>query len=306
MKAVGKDPEFRYVISLAEKLSKERRPVVMVGETGTGKSFLAKFIHEKGNFSKEPFIEWHAGNVPESLIESEILGVDRGVATGVLSRIGVLEAVQGGTLCVSGLEEIPTHSQALFLRLLESGEFEKIGGQKHIRFQGRIIASFQEDPKTLVKTGRLRADLLYRLDVFQIELPPLRERKTDILELAAEFLKNECKKAGKKIPELSESLKKRLLSYEWPGNIRELENLIHYLARLDHEIFSAEHLPPQFLFSREEPVSYGLKERLSLDELKKMYLSAVLARVGGRKSEAAKWLGISRKTLWEHLKEKKE
>jgi transcriptional regulator with PAS, ATPase and Fis domain len=306
MKVIGRDPEFKYVISLADKLSRETRPVILIGETGTGKSFLARYIHEKGARSKEPFIEWHAGNAPESLIESEILGVDRGVATGVLPRAGIFEASRNGTLCITGIEELPTHTQALFLRLLESGEFEKIGGQRKVSFKGRMIAAFQENPKKLVKNGTLRADLLYRLDVFQIEIPPLRARKKDIIPFAVEFLKRERVKTEKKIQELSGPLKNRLLSYSWPGNVRELENLIRYLSGMDEDILMVDHLPPQFLFSKDEPVGYALDERLSLDELKKMYVAAVLSRVGGKKTAAADWLKISRKTLWEYLKEEKE
>jgi len=306
MKPVGRDPEFRYVISLAEKLSKEKRPVILVGETGTGKSFVARLIHEKSGAAKEPFIEWHAGSVPESLAEAEILGVERGVATGVLPRVGVLEAVRGGTLCVSGLEELPVRAQAIFLRLLESGEFEKIGGQRKVRFRGRMIATFQEDPGNLVRAGKLRADLLYRLDVFQVEIPPLRERRGDIALLASMFLKEECRRSKKKTRELSGELVRRLEGHDWPGNIRELENIVRHLSRSDADVLAVGDLPPHFLAPKGDPLSAALSARLSLDELKRAYIAAVLERTGGRKTEAAKWLGISRKSLWENLKEEKE
>ncbi len=306
MKPVGRDPEFRYALGLAEKLSREKRPVVIVGETGTGKSFLARYIHEKSGMPEEPFIEWHAGSVPESLIESEILGVEKGVATGVLPRAGILEASGGGTLSVSGLEEIPTAAQAIFLRLLETGEFEKIGGHRKVRFKGRMIVSFPGDPGKLVREGRLRADLLYRLDVFRIDLPPLRERREDIARFLSAFMKLECRKAGRMVPEVGPDLMKCLESYGWPGNIRELENIAGQLCRAGEGPLGTKDLPPDLIFPKDEPVSRALSERLTLDELKKRYIAAVLRTTGGRKAEAARWLGISRKSLWEHLKEEKE
>lgn len=306
MKPVGKDPEFRYIISLADKLSKERRPLILVGETGTGKSFVARYIHEKSGSRGEPFIEWHAGSVPESLIESEILGVDKGIATGVLQRTGVFEAAGGGTLCISGIEEIPPHTQAIFLRLIETGEFEKIGGQRRVPFKGRVIAVFQDDPRKLAREGKLRTDLFYRLDVFRMDIPPLRERKADIREFVSLFLGAECRKAKRKVPEIDGALMKRLENYRWPGNIRELENLVRHLARAEEDVLRMEHLPPQLLFPMDGSVEPAADERLSLDEIKRRYIAAVLQRTGGRKTEAAKWLGISRKSLWEHLKEEKE
>lgn len=306
MKPVGKDPEFRYAISLAEKLSKEKRPLILVGETGTGKSFLARYIHEKSGSPDEPFIEWHAGSVPESLIESEILGVDKGIATGVLPRTGVFEAVGGGTLCISGIEEIAPHTQAIFLRLIESGEFEKIGGQRKVPFRGRVIAAFQEDPQKLARDGKLRTDLLYRLDVFRIDLPPLRERKGDIRGFVSLFLGAECRRAKRKAPGIGKELMKYLENYGWPGNIRELENVVLQMAREETEMLGIGHLPPQFLFPKEGFVERASDERLNLCELKRRYIASVLQRTGGRKTEAAKWLGISRKSLWEHLKEEKE
>ena len=306
MKPVGRDPEFRYAVGLAEKLSREKRPVIIVGETGSGKSYIARYIHEKSGTEGEPFIEWHAGSVPESLIESEILGVERGVATGVLPRIGILEAAGGGTLGISGLEEIPPSAQAIFLRLVESGEFEKIGATRKTSFRGRMIASFPEDPGKLVKEGKLRADLLYRLDVFRIDLPPLRERRGDIARFITAFMKQECRKAGKKVPEVSQGLARCLESHGWPGNVRELENVVRQLCHSGSDPLEISDLPPNFLFPGDEPVSGAVSERLTLDELKRRYSEAVLKKTGGRRGEAARWIGISRKSLWEHLKEDKE
>ncbi|MCX7829581.1 MAG: sigma 54-interacting transcriptional regulator [Acidobacteria bacterium] len=301
---VSSDPEFKNILKIAEKIANERMPVVLVGETGTGKTFLAKLIHQKSIFKNEPFISLRITDIAETLVESEILGVEKGVATGVLPKSGILETVGSGTISISGLEDVSFKTQALFLRVLETGEFEKIGNPRKIRFKGRIIAEFQTDPETLIRERRLRSDLYYRLNVFEIFLPPLRSRKNDILPFFKKFLKEELKKRKIKSFEIESDLIEFIKNYKWEGNLRELRNVAVYLSLKNETVLRKSHLPPNYLISIPHPVKSALEERLSLEQLKKAYIESVLQRCGGNKSQAAKWLKISRKNLWEQLKQK--
>ncbi len=298
------DPEFKSILKLSEKIATEKMPVVIVGETGTGKTFLAKYIHSKSPFKSEPFISVRITDLPETLVESEILGVEKGIATGVLPKAGILESAGSGMICIAGLEDVSFKTQALFLRVLETGEFEKIGGKRKLKFNGRIIAEFQNDPAILIREKKLRADLFYRLNVFEIYLPPLRERKRDILPLFKKFLKEEFKKHKIKNFEIEEDLKDFILNYNWNGNIRELKNVAIYLSLKNETFLKAEYLPPSYLLSISTPIENATNAKMSLKQLKKAYIMSVLARCGGNRSEAAKWLKISRKNLWEQLKEK--
>mgnify|MGYP005841034327 CR=1 FL=1 len=304
MKISSLDPEFKTIIKLAEKLANERRPIILVGETGSGKTFLAKFIHLKGYFKSEPFISLRISDLPESLVESDIFGVEKGVATGVVSRQGILESVNLGTICIAGLEDVSFKTQALFLRVLETGEFDRIGGKRKLKFKGRIMVEFQQDPNILIKEKKLRPDIYYRLNVFEIFVPSLRERKKDILPIFKQFLKEEFKKRKIKNFEIGEDLKDFLLSHKWYGNLRELRNVAVYLSMKDTPVLREIHLPPNYLASVSDPVETALDKRFSLEELKKAYIKSVLERCGGNRSEAARWLKISRKNLWEQLKEK--
>lgn len=304
MKISSLDPEFKTIIKLAEKIANERKPVVIVGETGCGKTFLAKFIHLKSDFKSEPFISLRISDLPESLVESDIFGVEKGIATGVISRQGILESVNLGTICLAGIEDVSFKTQALFLRVLETGEFERIGGKRKLNFKGRIIVEFQQDPNNLIKEKKLRPDIYYRLNVFEIFVPPLRERRKDILPIFKLFLKEEFKKRKIKNFEIGSDLKDFLLNHKWNGNLRELRNVAVYLSMKDITVLREIHLPPNYLASVSDPIGTALDKKLSLKELKKGYIKSVLERCGGNRSEAARWLKISRKNLWEQLKEK--
>ncbi len=298
---IGKDPAFKAALMLARRAAPTHGPVVICGPTGCGKSLLARFIHEHGASPSAPFKEWSAASVPSTLLESELLGVERGVATGVSERPGIFEAAGRGTVCLSGLEELSFSQQAILLRLLETGTAERIGGHRSVRVHARLIATFQEPPETLVSSSKLRQDLFYRLDLFRVELPPLHERREDIPDLFGHFLKAACARQKRPVPAVSPKLEQALAAHDWPGNVRELEQRAEALASLGKEAVGIEDLPSSFWLPG-EPVAEALRHRMTLDELKDRYTMEVLARVGGRKSEAARWLGISRKSLWERLK----
>lgn len=298
---VGKDPVFRSVVALARRLAAGRSPVILVGATGTGKSHLARLIHQWGDHLTDPFLEWNAGAVPETLLEAELFGVHRGAATGVEERPGVFESSGRGTLCLSGIEHLLPFQQAALLRIVEKQTFERIGGGGELRTEARVLATFQEPPEALVQRGLLRPDLLYRLDVVRLELPPLAQRRGDVALLATHFLKAACRKRRSAVPALSPDLIRALEEHHWPGNLRELAQRMESLALMDVEVVTSEMLPASF-WANPDPVEDALSRRLTLAELKAGYIRAVLARVGGNRSRAARWLGVSRKALWAHLR----
>lgn len=296
---VGRDPVFKATVALARRIAGGRSPALLLGPTGSGKSLLARALHGWGPHAREPFVEWHAGAVPESLLEADLFGVHRGVATGVHERSGLFESAGRGTVCLAGIEHLPSHQQAGLLRVLERQEYERIGGGSPVKSEARVLAVFQEAPEALVARGVLRADLLYRLDVIRLELPPLSQRRGDIPLLAKHFLRAACVRQGIPAPALSEDLLNALEAHTWPGNLRELAQLMDLLSLSGGDPIGAEFLPASFWHGA---TTEALDRRLSLAEMKDAYIRAVLAQVGGNRSQAARWLGISRKALWAHLR----
>jgi len=298
---VGKDPVFRAAVALARRLAASRSPILLVGATGTGKSHLARLIHQWGSHPAAPFAEWNAGGVPEALMEADLFGVGHGAATGVEQRPGVFESVGRGTLCLTGLEHLEVSQQAALLRIVDHQTFERIGGGGSLHAEARVLATFQEPPEALIRRGLLRADLLYRLDVVRLELPTLAQRRSDVALLALHFLKSACRRNRTSVPELSQDLIHALEAHHWPGNLRELSQRMEALALFEAQAVTAAMLPASF-WAEPAPVEDALSRRLTLAELKDGYIRAVLARVGGNRSRAARWLGLSRKALWAHLR----
>lgn len=301
MKVIVKDTITKNIFKFAKRIATERKPVIIVGETGVGKTFLANYIHFNSPYFKEPFVAVRLSDFPETLLEGEVFGVEKGVATDVSEKAGILERVRYGTLCISGLEDISLRTQAILLRVIENQEFEKVGGHRKIGFKGRVIVEFQKEPEEIIKEKRLREDLFYRLNVFEIFIPPLRERKSEIMPFLFEFLKKGLK--GKKF-EFSKELTDFLENYKWRGNVREVLNLATFLSLNYKPIYETSDLPQTFFVSPFDPIKDGIEKRLSLKELTDSYIRAVLTLLSNNKSEAARWLKISRKSLWERLKEK--
>lgn len=305
LRTLGSDPQFKAAIELACRVAPSRSPVLLVGPTGAGKSHLARLIHERGAHPDSSFNEWHAGAAPESLIETELLGVRRGAATGVEGRAGLFEAVGQGTVCLVGVELLQPHQQAILLRTLEERCLTRVGGGGPVRLEARVLACFSEPPEDLVHRGALRADLFYRLDVIRIDIPPLSHHAADVPLFAEHFLKSACRKLRKPVPEVSAGLHRVLAAYPWPGNLRELAQRMEGLAHSSSDPLTEEDLPSGFWLPT-RPVGQALDRRLTLEELKDAYIRAVLARVDGNRTQAARWLGISRKALWDHLRRDKE
>lgn len=305
MKIIAVSPVTKSILKTVEKISDEGSSVVFTGETGVGKTLFAKYLHYKSFRKYEPFLEVRLTEIPETLIEGEVLGIEKGSATGVRAREGILSKVRKGTLCLTGFEDVSFKTQALFLRVLETKSFEKIGGNRKLSFEGRIVAEFINSPKKLIQDKRLRADLYYRLSVFEVYIPPLRERREEIVPLFEYFLDKACKKYKREKKSLDDSFKDMLLRYEFNGNVRELKNIAENFALKEGNLLRKEDFLQHLLIDEEALLNYSLQNRLTLEEMKNAYIGMVLNRVGGKKSEASKWLNISRKTLWEYLKSRK-
>ena len=274
-------------------------PVLVTGETGTGKELVARAIHRNGARAARPFVPVNCGALPEGLLESELFGHVRGAFTGaVADKRGLFEEARGGTLFLDEIGEMSPPLQVRLLRALETGEVRPVGSTRAATIDTRVIAATHRDLERAVREGRFREDLFYRLHVFVIRMPPLRERREDIPLLVAHFLASR-EARGRGAAALTPSALAALATHDWPGNVRELENTLERLvAEARGGTIDVTELPPAFRArpaSLEEPLFAGLPR---LEELEKRYLKHVLAEVKGNRSRAAEVLGIDRRTLY--------
>jgi len=300
-RTIGSAPAFKSALRLAKRAASGHGAILIIGPTGSGKSHIARYIHSSGPMAAGPFIEWNAGTGPEELFEAELFGVASGTATGVAGRPGILETAAGGILCLSGLELLNSAHQAALLRIMDERLFSRVGDNRLLSFKATPIAMFDRWPEDLVKEGLLREDLLFRFDIIRIILPPLSERREDIPALAEHFLRTACRRHNRPVPSMSPGLIKALEKAAWPGNLRELQQRMEGLLLTGNAYITPDDLPANFWLSG-PPVESGLNRKMTLAELKDAYIRSVLAECGGNRTRAASLLGISRKTLWEHLK----
>lgn len=224
---IGNSDTMRHIMQLVEKVAVSGSSVLILGETGTGKELIAQAIHQHSSRSSKPMIKVNCGALPVNLIESELFGHEKGSFTGAYERrIGKFELAHGSTLFLDEIGEMPTELQVKLLRVLQEKEFERIGGKASIKVDVRIIAATNRDLEHEMMSGRFRSDLFYRLNVFPITIPPLRERRSDVRALAEHFFRRYCSREKKMIPPIPASYLSTLAEYHWPGNIRELENII--------------------------------------------------------------------------------
>ncbi|OGW54605.1 MAG: hypothetical protein A2Z60_03780 [Nitrospirae bacterium RIFCSPLOWO2_02_42_7] len=307
---IGKSEKILEVFEKIKIVSPTDTTVLIAGESGTGKELVANAIHYNSSRKGEAFIKVSCAALPETLLEAELFGHERGAFTGALKqKKGRFELAHKGTLFLDEIGEITQAVQVKLLRVLQEREFERLGGTETIDVDVRIICATQRDLKKEVQKGNFREDLYYRLNVVPIYLPPLRERKEDILLLAEHFLEAFSKQMNKPVIELSNIVKELLLKYDYPGNVRELENAIKRAITLcrDGEIQPGD-LPEDicrmynegFTIGEEINISEPLSDAISFFE--KQYIIKVLDETKGNKTLAAKVLGISRKTLWEKCK----
>lgn len=304
----GEDPALKATIDRALKAANGDASVFIYGETGTGKELFAQSIHFAGSRADKPFLAQNCAAIPETLLEGILFGTAKGAFTGAVDRAGLFEQANGGTLLLDEISAMPLELQAKLLRVLQERYIRRIGGTRDIPVDVRIIATVNEDPQELMSRGTLRKDLYYRLAVVNLSIPPLRERKSDIPGLVNRFLEKFNKRFSKQVWRLTDEAMIKLQSYEFPGNIRELENFIEQAVSLsDNEnVLGAEHIniPYQRMKIPEPELSYSVGAPLDeyLAELESRIISSAIVRSGGNVSKAADDLGIRRQTLQHKLK----
>ncbi|MGM0634583.1 MAG: sigma-54-dependent transcriptional regulator [Bacteroidota bacterium] len=296
---VGQSEAFIKLVDTIERVKNNQATILIQGESGTGKELVAKAIHYKGSFAANPFVAVNCGAIAENLLESELFGYEKGAFTGAnSSKDGFFQAANGGSIFLDEIATAPMSVQVKLLRVLQEKEVIKVGAQKGKKVNLRIIAATNENLYEKVKNGSFREDLYYRINVVDIEVPPLRKRKEDIALIAENFIQKYAVEFNKKGVEIDENALEILKSYHWPGNIRELENLIQRSIIMAEKNIQIKHLPEHIKYP-EPQESVGLS---TLREVEKKYIQKVLASVDNNKSKAAKILGIDRKTLSNKIK----
>jgi DNA-binding NtrC family response regulator len=300
---IGVSPAMIEVFKLVARVAPTRATVLITGESGTGKEVVARALHYNSPRSAGPFVTIHCAGLAETLLESELFGHVRGAFTGAVSaRRGLFESGHGGTVFLDEIADISPSTQAKLLRVVEQQEIKPVGATDPIRIDARLVAATNKDLVSEVRTGRFREDLLYRLNVVRVELPPLRQRREDIPALAVHFLRRYAQESGKTITGIAPETMLLLEAYAWPGNVRELENVIERaVAMSSHAILLPHDLPSHIVPSSTAPLLEDAASLSSLDELTRRHLVRVLAATGGNKKRTAEILGVDRRTLYRML-----
>jgi len=298
---LAKSDSMNTVFRMIKKVSSSNANVLIYGESGTGKELVARAIHYSSNRSTAPFVPVNCGGIPESLLESELFGYVKGAFTGAReTRAGFFQTADGGTIFLDEISETSTSMQVKLLRVLQEKEVYMVGANKAIKVDIRILAATNKDLSELVKQGTFREDLFFRLNVININLPPLRDRNGDILLLSSHFADKFAREAGKKTPAFTEQAIHALINYAWPGNVRELQNVIQRLIVMtDDNIIDVPDFPSLMRYSIKNESNLSR----TLAEVESEYVKNVLDSVKGNKTQAAKILGIDRKTLRDKLGE---
>jgi len=291
----------REAVDLAERVSATSSNVLITGESGAGKDVLASFIHSKSSRAHQPFVKIDCATLPGDLLEAELFGYERGAFTGATeSKPGRLEGAGSGTLVLDEIAHLSVDAQAKLLRVIEEREFERLGGRGTIKLKARLIALTNVDLDEAVKRRDFRADLYYRLNVIHIRVPALRERDDDLSSLVKHFISHYSTKHGRKVNGVSKDVFATLQEYEFPGNARELANIVERSVIIANgKRLEVEHLPPTLTAS--VMTRRNRAKPLSLAQLEAAYIADILAASGGNKTESARILGISRKNLYEKI-----
>jgi len=306
---IGASPSWRRMLTLVEQTADSSATILIQGESGTGKELVARTIHERSARRNGPFVAVNCAALPETLLESELFGYEKGAFTGAAGRKeGRFELANGGTLFLDEVGDLSLVTQPKILRVLQEGEFERLGGTRTLQVDVRIVAATNQDVAEMVKEKRFREDLYYRLNVITVRVPPLRERPEDIRVLAQHYLRVYSAKNGRKLEGFTGEAIDRLEAYAWPGNVRELENLIErsvLLARKDR--IDAEDLPEEVMGVKRPPRD-AILELIGtpLADIERRLLDETLRITGGNKTQAAKLLGIDVRTVARKLERRED
>jgi two-component system response regulator PilR (NtrC family) len=307
---VGRSPPMREVFTVIEKVAPTRTTVLITGESGVGKELVARALHERSSRAAAPFVAVNCGAIPEGLLESELFGHVKGAFTGAAqSKAGLFVAATNGTLFLDEIGELPLPLQVKLLRVLQDRRVKPVGGVDDVEVDARIIAATNRDLQAEVKAGRFREDLFYRLNVIQVKVPPLRDRREDILLLAEHFLQKFAREHGRDDVTLSKVALAALSDYSFPGNVRELENIIERSVTLSEgPVIEVRDLPasvraqPQILEVATGEIPNGFDLQKYLDDVEQQYLERALGQANGIKLEAAKLLGLTFRSFRYRLK----
>jgi two-component system response regulator FlrC len=307
---IGDDPRTREVLLLASRVARTDATVLLTGESGTGKEVFARYIHDQSPRAKGPFVAINCAAIPDNLLEATLFGHEKGAYTGAqAAQAGKFEQASGGTLLLDEISEMPLALQAKLLRVLQEREVERVGGKKPVPVDIRVLATSNRDMAAEVAAGRFREDLYYRLNVFPLDIPPLRERPGDLLPLARHFIGVHGGRLGRH-PNLTSAAQAKIAAHPWPGNVRELENVMQRALILapgdsieaDHLRLSGSYAPapapaPVVLSAMPAYEAAGANSPANMRDLEKQHILETLARVGGSRKKAVEILGISERTL---------
>ena len=320
---VGNSPQMKAIFALIERVAPSNVSVLVTGESGTGKELVARALHDLSSRRNKPFIAVNCAAIPETLIESEIFGHERGAFTGAVERrAGCFELAEEGTLLLDEIGEMPAATQAKLLRVLEDRKLRRLGSKVETPIDVRVVAATNKDPQQAVADGALRGDLFYRLNVFNIQMPPLREHKGDVKPIAQTMIEAMNERHGCAVSGMTDELLARLTMYRWPGNVRELRNTIERATILAGTgLLGLEHLPPGFgeiaiapavrmaahevmsMAAHADDNAVHVRVGTTVDEAEKQLILRTLLSTQHNKTKAAEILGISSKTLQNKLKE---
>src|SRR6266536_2889890 len=307
---VGASKKMQEIFHLIEMVAPSTASVLITGASGTGKEMVARTIHELSPRRPKPFVPINCAAIPETLIESEIFGHEKGAFTGALERrTGCFELAEGGTLLLDEIGEMPVATQAKLLRVLEDSKLRRLGSKVETTVDVRVLAATNKVPEDAVARGELRNDLYYRLNVFNIHMPPLREHREDIPDLVQSLLNEMSTKHGRKVATVSEAVLNQFKNYSWPGNVRELRNTLERAVIVcESAVIETKHLPPGFgqtplRTSADDPDAVRLGVGTTVEEAERLLILKTLESTNNNKTRAADVLGISLKTLHNKLKE---
>jgi two-component system response regulator HydG len=307
---IGSSPQMHEVIDRLKRIAPNNASVLIQGETGTGKELVAQAIHQNSPRKNKPFVALNCAALSENILESELFGHVKGAFTDAsFDRVGKFEYANGGTLFLDEVGDMPTATQIKLLRVLESGEITRVGSNEPIKVNVRIISATNRNLEDAIAAGTFRRDLYYRLKVITIYLPRLAERSQDIPLLIEHFMKQFSARHGKTIKSMSTAARRRLMAYEWPGNVRQLRNVIESMVVVDYDqVLDVDDLPPELAGAAEtpsEPASGTLASLVGkpMEELERLFIGETLRFTGGNREEAAKMLGIGERTLYRKIKE---